>query len=409
MSDPKPSRRYDAIVVGARCAGSSTAMLLARLGRRVLLLDRRDLPEDLKASTHMVWHSGVDSLARWGLLERLQATGCRPLRRFNLDLGEAVLTGLAPAAGEADVAYAPRRYVLDGLLLDAAREAGVEFRPNSAVAGLLVEDGRVAGVRISANDGTETEERATIVVGAEGINSLVARSVGAEEYSAHPRNAGSVWAYFNDLPVDDMEFYSRPGRMGFLWYTNDNMTLAGISFDNATCAVVARNPDAAMRDELEAMDPSLARRVLAAKRKGSWLTAGTRGVCRRPTGPGWSLVGDAGLTMDPITAAGITNAFRDAELLCGLIHRGLDEPARFDDIVAGFEDQRNARSMPLYEFAREMGKLEPPTQDIIDLFRALSASQADTEDYFGVFAQTVPVTRFFDPDNLARIRALAIA
>ena len=131
----------------------------------------------------------------------------------------------------------------------------------------------------------------------------------------------------------------------------------------------------------------------------------TTGVCRKPSGPGWALVGDAGLTMDPITAAGMTNAFRDAELLSDLIHEGLTGSDPFDDVVAQFEERRNAASLQLYGFAHDMGKLEPPPQLMIDLFSSLPGNQEDIDAYFGVFAQTVPVTQFFAPDNVERIIA----
>jgi 2-polyprenyl-6-methoxyphenol hydroxylase-like FAD-dependent oxidoreductase len=117
------------------------------------------------------------------------------------------------------------------------------------------------------------------------------------------------------------------------------------------------------------------------------------------------LLGDAGLTMDPITAAGITNAFRDATLLAEAVVDGLG--GDLDGALAGFEERRNAVSLPLYEFTSEMARLEAPSQEVIDIFVGLSLSQDDTDAYFGVFAQTVPVGEFFAPDNVQRISAAA--
>ena len=133
---------YDAIVVGARCAGSPTAMLLARAGRRVLLLDRATFPRDT-LSTHYIHQSGVARLARWGLLDRLAATGCPPIRRYRFDVGPFALTGVPPPIDGVDAAYSPRRYVLDQLLADAAVEAGAELREGVTVEELLAEGGRV--------------------------------------------------------------------------------------------------------------------------------------------------------------------------------------------------------------------------------------------------------------------------
>jgi len=393
MPDQRP---FDAIVVGARCAGSATAMLLARRGHRVLLLDRDEFPSDLKASTHMVWHSGIASLKRWGLLDRLRATGCPPMKQFLLDLGQFALTGLAPPTGDVEEAYAPRRYVLDALLLDAAREAGAEFRPRCTVEGPVMDGARVSGVRYTDGAGATVEERATIVVGADGFNSAIARAVKPAVREEHSRLQGMIWAYFHDLPLDGLEFYSRPGRMVFAWYTNDSQTLAGICFRNEDFGRAAKDAEASMPAELQALAPRFAERVRAARRETKWLAGATPGVCRAPTGPGWALVGDAGLTMDPITAAGITNAFRDAELLSTAIDEGaLDR----------FEERRAIASLPLFAFSRDMAKLDPPPQAIIDLFTALPGNQPDTDAYFGVFAQTVPVTHFFAPENIGRIIA----
>jgi 2-polyprenyl-6-methoxyphenol hydroxylase-like FAD-dependent oxidoreductase len=344
----------------------------------------------------MVWHSGVASLKRWGLLERLRATGCAPMKKFILDFGEFALTGFAPPAGDVDEAYAPRRYVLDSLLLDAAREAGAEFRPRCSVEGPILDGAQVSGVRYTDATGSEVVEHATIVVGADGINSAIARAVKPAVREEHPRLQGMIWAYFHDLPLDGMEFYSRPGRMVYAWYTNDGQTLAGICIRGEDYGRIAKDSETSMPAELEALAPRLAERVRAARRETKWLAAATPGVCRAPSGPGWALVGDAGLTMDPITAAGITNAFRDAELLSAAIDEGaLDR----------FEERRAPASLPLFAFSRDMAKFDPPPQAMIDLFTSLPGNQPDTDAYFGVFAQTVPVMQFFAPENMARIVA----
>jgi 2-polyprenyl-6-methoxyphenol hydroxylase-like FAD-dependent oxidoreductase len=398
---------YDVIVVGARCAGSSLAMLLARSGQRVLVLDRNAFPSDRLASTHMVWHSGVELLARWGLLDRLAATGCPPMRNVTLDLGELVINGHAPPAGHIGAAYAPRRYVLDDLLLTAARESGVDVRTQSSLRELIVDGDRVAGVRYSADDGTVHEERARLVVGADGERSAVARLVGASSYEVQGRIGGTIWAYFADLPIDDMEFYSRPGRMVYAWRTNDDLTVAGICFPFRDLRNALGDRGSAMHAEFDALAPPFGERVHAAERVSRWRTGCASGFCRTPVGKGWALTGDAGLTMDAITAAGITNAFRDSATLAELVTAGLG--ADLDESLAGFEERRNAGSLPLYQFTSQMAKLEPPAQEVIDLLVGLARNQDDADAYFGVFAQTVPVSEFFAPENLQRISAAAPA
>jgi flavin-dependent dehydrogenase len=397
--------RFDAIVVGARCAGSSTAMLLARRGHKVLLFDRDEFPSDRRMSTHMVWHGGVATLSRWGLLEELKATNCQRMKKFNLDLGEFVLSGYAPPAGDVDEAYAPRRYAIDGVLGRAALSAGVDLRPQCVLDELIFEGDGVVGVFYTAADGTRHEVRAPIVIGADGTNSLVARSVKASSYNEHPRLQGTVWAYFSGLPIDDMEFYSRPGRMIFAWRTNDDLTCFGICYRYEDYLETAQNPEKGVLSTLDELAPSVAERVRSATRESNWLVGTTKGICRTPVGPGWALVGDAGVTMDPITAAGISNALRDAELLAERVHRGLSGETTLDKALADLEEARNAVSLPLFGFTEEMAKLDPPTQDVIELFEALAGKPKDADAYFGVFAQTVPVAEFFAPVNISRIVA----
>ena len=138
--------RYDAIVVGARCAGSPTAMLLARKGYRVLLLDKATFPSDTM-STHVVHPPGVAALERWGLLERLEATGCPPVETYSFDFGPLTISGSPQPIDGIAHGYCPRRTVLDQLLVDAAVEAGAELREGFTVDEILASDGAVTGIR----------------------------------------------------------------------------------------------------------------------------------------------------------------------------------------------------------------------------------------------------------------------
>src|SRR5688572_15732522 len=176
---------YDAIVVGARCAGSPTAMLLARKGYRVLIVDKATFPSDT-VSTHLIHPPGVSALERWNLLDRVIATGCPPIHTYAFDLGPFVLSG-SPGRKDSPVSYGPRRTVLDKLLVDAASEAGAEVREHFAVDEVVIEDGRVTGIRGQDKGGRPVEERARVVIGADGMNSTVAQAVSAEQYNEKPK------------------------------------------------------------------------------------------------------------------------------------------------------------------------------------------------------------------------------
>jgi 2-polyprenyl-6-methoxyphenol hydroxylase-like FAD-dependent oxidoreductase len=193
--------------------------------------------------------------------------------------------------------------------------------------------------------------------------------------------------------------------MVYAWRTNDDLTVAGICFPFADFRAALGDRGTMMPAELDALAPGFGERVRAADRVSRWRTGCATSFCRTPVGKGWCLVGDAGLTMDPITAAGITNAFRDAALLAEAVDQGLS--GDLDTALGSFEERRNALSLPLYQFTSQMARLEPPTQEVIDLFVGLARSQEDADAYFGVFAQTVLVSEFFAPENLQRISAAA--
>ncbi len=192
---------YDAIIIGARCAGSPTAMLLARKGYRVLLVDRATFPSDT-ISTQIIWPMGVAELQTWGLLDRLVASNCPKVTKFTMDLGDFPLSGWGPPVQGIADSYGPRRFVLDKILVDAAVDAGAEFREGFTVGEILVADGRVTGVRGRDKSGSRVTEDAKIVIGADGKHSLLARAVQAPEYNAVPSLSCFYYTYWSGVPVD---------------------------------------------------------------------------------------------------------------------------------------------------------------------------------------------------------------
>jgi flavin-dependent dehydrogenase len=389
---------YDVIIVGARVAGSPTAMLLARKGHRVLVVDRASFPSDT-LSTHYIHQPGVARLRRWGLLDRLVATGCPPARALRFDVGPFALSGVPAPIDGAEVGYAPRRTVLDSLLVEAAAEAGAEVRTGFPVDGLVFEDGAVVGVRSG-----DTIERARIVIGADGRNSLVARAVAAAGYDERPGPACAYYTYWGGVESGPVELYPRDGRMVMGGaQTNDGLQIVIAFWPKDEFHAVRADVERSFRDAL-ALAPPLAERLATGERADRFYGIGDLPFYyRKPFGPGWALVGDAGYHKDPITAQGITDAFRDAELLADALDAGFTGVEALDQALARYERIRNEETRGLYELTYEFASLAPPRPEQQALFGALRSSQEETNRFFGVVAGTVRADEFFTPENIGRI------
>jgi flavin-dependent dehydrogenase len=388
---------YDAIVVGARCAGSPTAMLLARLGHRVLLVDRVGFPSDT-LSTHYIHQSGVASLERWGLLPRIVAAGAAAIRNYTLDVGPFALRGTPPPIGDVADAYSLQRNVLDQILVEAAAAAGVEVREQFPVDEILTDGGRVTGIRSRG-----VTEHARIVIGADGLNSLVARTVGATTYNDQGSLTCAYYTYWTGLEMDGVELYPRPGRMIVAAPTNDGRAVTIVFWPRSEFAAVRADIERRFLEVLE-LAPGLAARVRAASRADRYRgTSRLPNFYRRPYGSGWALVGDAGYHKDPILALGIGDAFRDAELLAGAVHTGLSGQAPLTPALAEYERRRNALSANGFRSTVEFAGLQPPPPHMQQLFAALQHNPHDRDRLFGTFAGTVSADEFFAPDNMARI------
>jgi 2-polyprenyl-6-methoxyphenol hydroxylase-like FAD-dependent oxidoreductase len=395
--------RYDAIVVGARCAGSPTAMLLARKGYKVLVVDRATFPSDT-LSTHIVHPPGVASLRRWGLLERLTATGCPPIHTYAFDFGPFTISG-APGTDDTPVAYGPRRTVLDKLLVDAAAEAGAEAREGFTVEEILTEDGRVTSVRGHGRRGGTVTERARVVVGADGRHSLVARAVRPEQYHGKPQLLAGYYTYWSGLPMEGrFETWVRPDRGFAAWPTNDDLTVVICGWPFAEFEANKNDIEGNYLKILE-LAPEFAERVRAAIREARYVGTAVLNYFRKPFGPGWALVGDAGYNKDFITGHGIHDAFRDAELCATALDEAFSGARPFETAMGDYQATRDQQVLPMYEFTTQLATLEPPPPDLQQLLGAVHGNQEAMDGFARVFAGVTSPAEYFSEENVGRILA----
>ena len=338
---------YDAIIVGARCAGSPTAMLLAQRGYRVLVIDRATFPSDIM-STHYIQVEGVERLRSWGLLQRVLDAGTPPIPKITMHLED--LAVVPPFDSALPLPICPRRTVLDKILVDAARAAGAEIREGVTLQDLVFDGERVAGIRARSGGGAAFEERARIVVGADGIHSPVARMVDAPEYDAVPALTCGYYAYWSGIKLEGAEL-SLGGQSGLLAFpTNDGLACVALMRRIGDFAEFRSDIDGHFRAWAKANLPAVGDQLDTATREERYIgTAETQNYFRRPYGPGWALVGDAGYHRDPVTGLGISDAFRDVELLVEAIDEGFAGRRPLDEAMAGYERARNEAARPDYE------------------------------------------------------------
>jgi 2-polyprenyl-6-methoxyphenol hydroxylase-like FAD-dependent oxidoreductase len=399
------SSEYDAIVVGTRCAGAPTAMLLARKGYRVLAVDRATFPSDT-VSTHVLHPLAVAALARWGLLEKLASTGCPPIRTYVFDFGAFTLSGW-PGTDEAPVAYCARRIVLDSLLVEAAVEAGAEVRQGFVVEEIVQDGGRVVGIRGRAKGGQAVTERARVVIGADGRYTLVADAVRPERYNERPPLLAAYYTYWSDLPIEGrFETYVRQRRGFAAAPTHDGLTLTVGGWPHAEFEANKKDVEGNFLRMLD-LAPGFAERVRGAKRAAPFVGAAVPNFFRKPYGPGWALVGDAGYSKDPITAQGINDAFRDAELCVEALDQVFTGARSYDEALGEYQRTRDEQVLPMFEFTCQLATLDPPPPEMQQLFRALRGNQPATDAFMQMNAGTISPAQFLSPQSIRAIMTAA--
>lgn len=383
---------YDAIIIGARCAGSPTAMLLAQKGYSVLVLDRTTFPSDT-VSTHIIKYPGVEQLEKWGLLSDVVATNTPPLHQVGIHLGDFLLSGTAPPTDGIPM-IAPRRTALDELLVKAAVAAGTEIREEFVVRKVLVEGGRVVGIEGQQKGGSPVTERARIVIGADGTNSLVARTVDPHTYDDHPPAAFYYYTYWTDLPHRGIETHWRHHRFVLAIPTNDELTCLVVARPIEEYAAFTADVEANYHESLQ-IAPHLADGVRDRDPEEPYLGMAVPNYFRKPYGSGWALVGDSGLCMDPLKGHGISDAFCDAELLTDAIHAGFSGQESLAEALAAYERDRNARKVGYYERNWKGSHLEGwDDSSTLDLRAALRDNQAQADRWAGTIAFSVDFDEF---------------
>ena len=400
-------KQYDAIVVGARCAGAPTAMLLARKGYRVLVVDRASFPSDT-LSTHVIHAPGVAAMKRWGVLDKVTASGCPPVETYSFDFGPFTIKGTPRPCDGVSMAYAPRRTILDKILVDAAAQAGAEVRERFTVDEIVVEDGVVVGIRGHDEGGSSVVERARVVIAADGRNSQLAKAVQPLQYNEKPMLQWSYYTYWSGLPVDGFEIFIRPDRGGAAISTNDGLTMLVVGWPYAESSAYKADVEANYLKTLDLV-PELAGRVRGAKREERFYGGSVPNFFRKPYGPGWVLVGDAGYNKDPITAQGITDAFSDAERCSTALDEVFTGARSFDDALSEFHSTRDAHALPIYEFTTQLATLEAPPVEMQQLLGAVYGNQDAMDSFASITAGTVSPIEFFDPQNIGQIMGAAAA
>ena len=362
--------RYDVVIVGARCAGAATALLLAKAGAKVLVVDRQSRGTDTM-STHALMRTGVMQLDRLGLMPALDAMGTPTIKSTTFHYGAESVRVPIKAEHGVDRLCAPRRSILDRVLIEAAEAAGADVRHGVVLSGLqFSSSGRVIGAWLSHGEDSHVGVGAGLVIGADGRQSTVARLVGAAAYLESRNAAACVYGYFDGLPDD-----------GLHWYFETNAAAGAIPTNHAQHCVFASVPQrlfaSTFRGDvergfskiLEACSSELADAVRATGGVGRLRGfAGAHGFLRQPHGPGWALVGDAGYFKDPITAHGMTDALRDAELLARAVIAGGDRA------MAAYRRERDVLSIPFFEVTDAVASFDWSLDRVKELHARLSAT-----------------------------------
>lgn len=397
---------YDVIVVGARCAGAPLAGSLARDGHKVALVDRAFFPSDTM-STHFLWPHGAARLRSWGLLDRLRGRGCQPIEQITFDVGPVQLVGSPPPADEVAESYCPRRTVLDALLVEAAGHHGVELIDGVVVSDLVWSEGRVTGVRVCRRGSRAATMtlHGRLVVGADGLHSVVAERVRARSYRAQPPLTCVYYSYWSGVSARAASFHARAGQLVLVWPTNDDLTCVYVAWPVEQFRQVRSDVEGAFGRAVASI-PGLTERLAGGRREQRFTgTADLPNLYRQSAGPGWALIGDAGHHKDPATGMGISDAFLSADLLAEAVSPCLDEPAATDRALVDYTQRRDACTANGFQLTLRTARLPGLSKRMEEFYRAVILRPEAVTDVFAVLAGRVPASDVYTSGRFDHVRS----
>ena len=364
------STRYDIVIAGARCAGAATALLLARAGAKVLVVERQARGTDTM-STHALMRAGVMQLHRWGITPALASMDTPEITSTTFHYGPESIRVAIKAEHGIDHLCAPRRSIIDRILVEAAEAAGADIRHGVSLSGLQFDStGRVIGAWLSSKENCHVGVGAGIVIGADGRQSMVARLTAAATYLESRYSTAYVYGYFARMPDDGLHWYFQSDAAAGTIPTNHAQHCVFASVPQHLFASTFRGDvERGFANVLAECSPELAETVQRADRAGRLRGfAGAKGFLRQPYGPGWALVGDAGYFKDPITAHGMTDALRDAELLARAVI------ANDDHAMEAYHQERDVLSIPLFEATDAIASFDWTLDEVKSFHGHLSAA-----------------------------------
>jgi 2-polyprenyl-6-methoxyphenol hydroxylase-like FAD-dependent oxidoreductase len=405
----RPGEQFDVAIAGGRVAGSALAVHLARAGLSVLVLDRSDIGSDTP-STHTIQE--MSALGRLGLFSALHRTGAPVMLRTTLWIDDLDLSADHPALPRVCV----RRITLDRLLADAARQAGADIRYGHKVVGVSRGDGRVCGLRYQGPDGAPGGAACSLVVGADGRSSTIARSVGARRYNSTWNERGAVWRYFSGMPSPAEFYFCRRGDALLLAAPCDE-ALTMLAVQPALAQTPAfREPgmieESFLRDAAPwghcdmSWDKLLADAVPHGKPRMM-----LRYPCffRESAGPGWTLLGDAGHVKDVVTGQGISDALRQAESLAEHIVAGWGADSSLDAALRRWWQRRDRRALPMYWLSQDMGRAGLTPAVYQAFFRQIADSERLRGQLQQILSQQLPVRRVASAGRFLTVAASLLA
>jgi flavin-dependent dehydrogenase len=322
------------------------------------------------------------------------------------DFGDFPLTGTHLERDGVAFGYGPRRRSLDAILIEAATAAGAEFRDGFCVDEFLMDGDTVTGIR-GRSGGAYATEHGRITVGADGRNSFLARAVRAPMYNTTPPLTCWYFSYWSGSALDGLEMYLRDRNVIFAFPTNDGLAAVFIAWDVSEFSRVRQNIGASFMKVLRQV-PGLEQRIRSGRREERFYgTADLPTFFRKPYGPGWALVGDAGHHKDPFLALGISDALRDAELLASAIDAGLSGRQRLVDALADYEQKRDCAAMEFHQENLDRARFRPVPEDLLVIRAAVRGNQEETNRFYMAQQGLIPPQEFFNPDNLQRLRGRA--